>query len=99
METARLMGLVHEVLPDSAILSRLSQIVGQILLNGPEANRRAKNYLRRLSRLEIKTREKFSIQTLVEARSSQEAKEGLSAFLEKRSPAWMVGKTSHERNK
>jgi methylglutaconyl-CoA hydratase len=93
MDNARLAGLVHEILPESKMDRRVSEIVGQILLNGPEANRRAKAYLRRLSFLDPKSREEFSIKTLVKARSSKEAKEGLSAFLEKRPPAWVSNVT------
>ncbi len=85
---AKEIGLVHEIGPSEKIEERLSELVKQILLNGPKANRLAKSYLRRLSDLPRTRREKLSIDTLVKARSSPEAKEGLSAFLEKRSPSW-----------
>jgi methylglutaconyl-CoA hydratase len=85
---AKEIGLVHEIGASGKIEERLSQLIKQILLNGPKANRLAKSYLRRLSDLSRTQREKLSIDTLVKARSSEEAKEGLSAFLEKRSPSW-----------
>ncbi len=85
---AKEIGLVHEIGSSEKIEERLSQLIKQILLNGPKANRLAKSYLRRLSDISRTQRGKLSIETLVKARSSQEAKEGLSAFLEKRSPSW-----------
>ncbi len=85
---AKEIGLVHEVCSAETLDARALELIGQILLNGPKANRLAKSYLRELQDLPRKKREKFSIETLVKARSSPEAKEGLSAFLEKRSPSW-----------
>lgn len=87
---AQAMGLIHESCPELELDARIAKLSGQILLNGPKANSLAKSYLRRLSFLDAKSREKFSIETLVRARSSKEAKEGLSAFLEKRPAAWTL---------
>ena len=89
---AKEIGLVHEVCSAEVLDARVFELIGQILLNGPRANRLAKSYLRELQELPRKKREKFSIDTLVKARSSSEAKEGLSAFLEKRSPSWVIKK-------
>ncbi len=87
-QRAKEIGLVHEVCSSETLDERVSELINQILLNGPKANRLAKSYLRKLHELPRQKRESFSIETLVKARSSTEAKEGLSAFLEKRSPSW-----------
>lgn len=90
METAKAAGLVHEAVPEEGLDAKVDAVVRDILKNGPEAVRLAKAYLRRMAELSREDRISFSLDTLVKARSSAEAKEGFKAFLEKRRPAWAV---------
>ena len=87
-ETAKAVGLVHAVaaLPD---LDRaIGHAVDQVLKNGPEAVKQAKAYIQKLGGMTRDKRLAHSVSVLARIRSTPEAKEGLSAFLEKREPAW-----------
>ncbi len=89
METAQRIGLVHEVVPAAELQARVKRAVDDILKNGPNAVRLAKSYLARLAALPREERIRFSLDTLVEARSSAEGREGLTSFLERRPPSWL----------
>lgn len=88
-ETAQRIGLVHEVVSREALEDSAAKSAADILKNGPQAVSMAKEYLAKMVSLDRKARIKFSLDTLVKARSSAEAKEGLAAFLERRPPAWL----------
>lgn len=90
MRTAQEIGLVHEACPASELDARAAQVAANILKNGPQAVRLAKAYIRKMAGLSREARVRFSVETLVKARSGAEGKEGLAAFLEKRPPAWTV---------
>lgn len=89
METARTVGLVHEVVPREELEPAARRVAKEILKNGPEAVKVAKRYLAKLAVLDRPARIKFSLDTLVKARSSPEGREGLASFLERRPPAWL----------
>ncbi len=82
------LGLVHESAPEAALDQKIERIVKGVLSCGPNAVREAKSLLRAFPGKNLHERIDFSIQTLLRARSSPEGQEGLSAFLEKRQPAW-----------
>ncbi len=89
MEVARTVGLVHEVVAREDLEPRARKLSEEILKNGPDAVKVAKRYLAKLASLDRPARIKFSLDTLVKARSSAEGKEGLVAFLERRPPQWL----------
>ncbi|TBR20056.1 enoyl-CoA hydratase/isomerase family protein [bacterium] len=89
METARTVGLVHEVVAREDLEPKARKLAEEILKNGPEAVKVAKRYLAKLASLDRPARIKFSLDTLVKARSSPEGQEGLMAFLERRPPQWL----------
>lgn len=80
------MGLAHETAADP--LPRAEALAAQVLKNGPQAVRTAKRLIPRLAGLPLEERVDLTIETLVQLRSSPEGQEGLTAFLEKRKPAW-----------
>ncbi|MDE2291191.1 MAG: enoyl-CoA hydratase/isomerase family protein [Elusimicrobia bacterium] len=90
-ETARHIGLAHEVVAREDLEARARRAVNDVLKNGPEALRLAKSYIAELAALDRPERIKLSLDTLAKARSGAEAKEGLAAFLERRPPAWLKG--------
>lgn len=84
-ERARQIGLVQRVVPPDTLLESARQIAKSIVLGGPEAVRITKQLLN-LQRHESGGP---SLEDLHQAaRRSDEAREGLKAFLEKRQPAW-----------
>ena len=87
-QTARAVGLVHAVAPLEQLDQAVGKVVDQVLKNGPVAVKQAKAYIQRLEGMTRAKRLSHSVQELARVRSSPEAKEGLSAFLEKREPAW-----------
>jgi methylglutaconyl-CoA hydratase len=81
-------GLVTSVAPPDALDASVDSFVASLLLGGPGALAGAKELLRRVPALD--QRAAFDLTARVSASffSSDEAREGMTAFLEKRRPAW-----------
>jgi methylglutaconyl-CoA hydratase len=86
-ETAAALGLVSEVVPDGQGLARIDALRKQIVTAAPLAVREAKALLSRY-RAGPGPDGGDLARTIARLRASQEAREGLAAFLEKRPPAW-----------
>jgi len=82
--TAQRMGLVHEVSTESHLV--LEHLQREILRGGPKAIALAK----RIAQAPVMDPDEAG-HLLAEVRASDEAKEGISAFLEKRSAEFVVG--------
>ncbi|MFA5121262.1 enoyl-CoA hydratase-related protein [Zavarzinia sp.] len=89
-EDALRMGLLSEVLPDAVALEeRMSKLVDAIFLNAPGAVARAKSLVAEIEDMPIDDRlGELTAVAIAKRRATEEAKEGLSAFLEKRRPDW-----------
>lgn len=87
---ARRIGLVHEVVARDSLAARGAQIVDAILSCGPAAVATTKRIARGLSWSGV-TDEDFAelVREHSTARQSDQAREGLTAFAEKRSPDWV----------
>lgn len=82
-------GLVHEVVDAGAIEARLAHILEETLLSAPQATRVAKRSMLEANGLTLDGREMMALaQESWLQRASPEAKEGLTAFREKRKPGW-----------
>jgi methylglutaconyl-CoA hydratase len=81
-------GLLTRVAPPDALDEVVGGYVDQLLAGGPEALAQAKHLIRRVPSLGRD--EAFAETATLSARlfSSGEAREGMTAFLEKRKPAW-----------
>lgn len=88
-ETARRIGLVHEVVTEDEVDQKVSEIVKSVLLGGPKAQRVAKDLLRRITGVPIEDAMPSCIRAIANLRTSEEGQEGVRAFLEKRSPHWL----------
>ncbi|WP_240222168.1 enoyl-CoA hydratase/isomerase family protein [Rheinheimera hassiensis] len=87
---AKQLGLLHEVVGDGELADSAETFINTLLQNSPAALTAAKSlihniYNRKISNNVIAHTE----QTIAEIRVSPEGQEGLSAFLEKRKPAWL----------
>ncbi|MEO8305252.1 MAG: enoyl-CoA hydratase/isomerase family protein [Betaproteobacteria bacterium] len=83
-------GLVHEIFPLEELDGRINELLGALLAAGPRAQAEAKALIHTLSGRTID--DGVIADTAVRiarVRGSAEGKEGVAAFLEKRSPAWM----------
>jgi methylglutaconyl-CoA hydratase len=90
---ARRIGLVHEVVEEDGLRAAGERVSEALLRNGPRAVAAAKALVVRVARaplddaLVAETAERIAT-----IRASDEGREGLAAFLEKRTPSWAKGK-------
>ena len=88
-ETALRIGLVHEVVPGEAFEARGAEMVQALLQCSPDAHRRAKALIDAVSGRPIDEALADDVaRRIAAARVSDEGKEGIAAFLEKRPPEW-----------
>jgi methylglutaconyl-CoA hydratase len=88
---AKEIGLVHHVVTDEAELdTKVQERVGQLLAASPHAQAVAKNLIRTVAYQPIPTVREFTAQTIAECRDSDDGREGMSSFLEKRRPWWQA---------
>lgn len=80
-------GLVHEVVTADILDETVGIIVTALLKGGPKAILAAKAFIAEQAG-DRRTLKKKTAQLIAELRTSSEGQEGLSAFLEKRSPSW-----------
>ena len=82
-------GLLTRVVTDEATLDdAVATWVGQLRLGGPEAMRGTKEVLRRVPTMERGEAFAWTEQVSRDLFTSDEAKEGIAAFIEKRLPPW-----------
>lgn len=83
-------GLVHEVVEPEKLDTRVEEIVNDLLAGAPLAQTAAKDLIDKVAGRPI-TAEliEYTAERIAVIRSMEEAKEGLSAFLEKRKPGWV----------
>ncbi|MGH8478072.1 MAG: enoyl-CoA hydratase-related protein [Gammaproteobacteria bacterium] len=83
---AQRLGLVHRVVPVTVLDEAVEAEVGCLLAGGPEALAHCKR--RALKDVPIEAERTASAELLARLWTSDEAREGLSAFLERRKPRW-----------
>jgi methylglutaconyl-CoA hydratase len=86
---AKRIGFAHECVVATELDAVVDKMCGRLALAGPEALARAKKLLLRVEGAPITPQ--LAAETaaaLAEARASAEAREGMSAFREKRKPSW-----------
>jgi methylglutaconyl-CoA hydratase len=87
-EACRL-GLVHQVVAGENLESALQKIIDEILLGGPAAQAAAKDLVLNVTRRRIDTDLiEDTADRIARIRASEEGREGLNAFIQKRQPDW-----------
>lgn len=86
---AQRLGLVHEVSDRSGLEGRGRRVIDAIMEGGPRAQKAAKDLVFAVSgrRIDEALIEDTAIR-IADLRASEEGREGISAFLDKRKPAW-----------
>eukprot|EP01037_Dinobryon_pediforme_P027701 gene27701-30681_t len=83
--------LVHEVVLADELDTKCEQMVANLLANGPQAMRCAKELVQVANPLSsTPTLRDYTAATIAGLRASEEGREGLRAFLEKTAPSWIV---------
>ncbi|MGH7123392.1 MAG: enoyl-CoA hydratase/isomerase family protein [Stellaceae bacterium] len=86
---AHRIGLVHEVVPAAELDQKVEAIVAALLEGGPSSQSRSKRLISDVTDRPIEQPViEITARTIAEARASDEAREGLAAFFEKRRPRW-----------
>jgi methylglutaconyl-CoA hydratase len=86
---ARRIGLVHEVVSADLLDPTVQSIIAAICQNGPRAVTKTKQLIDDIDgRLFSEDVLVDTAERIAQVRASEEAREGVRAFLEKRSPAW-----------
>ena len=84
-------GLVHDIVPSlEALDERVNELLGHLMLAGPHAQAAAKALVRAVAHRPIDERVVAdTAERIATIRATDEAREGIAAFLTRRSPAWV----------
>jgi methylglutaconyl-CoA hydratase len=93
---ARRVGLVHIVSAGASLSSVADGVIDALLLGGPQALAEAKKLAQIVGRLPPREIQTVTVQRIAERRASAEGREGVTAFLEKRTPEWAEGPKGKE---
>lgn len=84
------MGVVQEIVPAEELDAAVNRVLGLLLLGGPEAMAHTKRLIRDVTARPVDDALALdTAQRLAMVRASEEGREGIASFLEKRKPAWV----------
>lgn len=87
---AREIGLVHEAVEPEQLDAKVQEIVDALLIGGPAAQAAAKALIRAVNNQPINDHVvEDTAHRIAHLRATPEAREGISAFLDKRQPSWI----------
>ena len=87
-EEARRIGLVHAVVPAADLDRAVAAEAAALLQGGPRTLAAAKDLIRSVARPFDAGVAAETVQRIADQRASEEGREGIAAFLEKRQPRW-----------
>jgi methylglutaconyl-CoA hydratase len=82
------LGLVHSVVDDEALPGNVDELVSSALAGSPAALAITKAHIDRCAGGQVTAQIRESVTVSATARQTEDAREGLQAFLEKRQPNW-----------
>jgi len=84
-------GLITEIVPSESLMARAREIAGRLLAVSPSAVAQTKKLLLNFDKAAIRAELEVAIEANADIRSTPDFREGLTAFLEKRTPKWGDG--------
>lgn len=87
-QRAQQIGLVQHVVAEGELDTAVADRIDQLLQAAPEAQTAAKELIRQVAHQPVARMRDFTATMIAERRASDEGREGMSAFLEKRDPNW-----------
>lgn len=82
------MGLVNRIAPKESLLNTALELAHKVLKGAPGAIASSKNALDKTSARTMREELELSLKIHLQARESEEAQEGITAYIEKRPPKW-----------
>jgi methylglutaconyl-CoA hydratase len=88
---AHALGMVHELATPDTLDEKVDELVRTLVANGPKAARECKRLVRDVGGVPIdEALRAETARRIDDVRASDEGREGVQSFLNKRSPAWLV---------
>jgi methylglutaconyl-CoA hydratase len=81
-------GLINEIVPAEGLMARAREIAGLLLAASPTAIAQTKKLLLSFERAAVRAELEAAIEANADIRSTPDFREGVAAFLEKRTPKW-----------
>lgn len=92
------LGLVHDIVPLMQLDDRINEVLGTLLVAGPRAQRECKTLIREVAHRPIDAKViAGTARHIATVRASPEGREGVAAFLGKRSAAWIPADLSESQ--
>ena len=86
---AERVGLIHRAVPADDLDAEVDRVVAELKSSGPAAVSSAKRLVQTLERLALEEAIPIASRWIADLRATPEAREGMTAFLEKRRPGWV----------
>jgi methylglutaconyl-CoA hydratase len=88
---AHRIGFVHEVVPAAELDARVGEIARALVQAGPQAVKACKALVHDVAGHEITSGlVRRTVESIADIRASDEGREGIQSFLQKRKPAWLL---------
>ncbi len=87
---AERIGLVHKSVPEDQLDGEVDRVIGELLSSGPSAVASAKGLIQTMGSMSLEDAIPITSKWIAQVRSTPEAKDGMTAFLERRKPGWMT---------
>ncbi len=85
---AKEIGLLTEVVPDDQLDARIAELAGKLAKQSPNAMRMGLNAFNEQRKMSVEEALPYLRDQLYAVLNSEDAKEGLAAFFQKREPQW-----------
>ena len=85
---AKEIGLLTEVVPDAELDARVTELAGQLAKQSPNAMQMGLHAFNEQRKMSVEEALPYLREQLYAVLNSEDAKEGLAAFFEKREPQW-----------